>query len=71
MSARPLDLEVLRKNRRETVFQASGDPDDLDWLEKRLRAWLESKKWARPFWSQFELVAREHGHWTELARVRT
>jgi hypothetical protein len=65
-----LDLEVLRKRRREDTFQARGDPADLAWLEKRLRAWLESRKWSKAFWPEFELVAREAGKWTQLAKVR-
>jgi len=70
MPERPLDLEVLRRNRREDTFQARGDPEDLDWLEKRLKGWLESRKWSKAFWSEFELVARESGKWTQLAKVR-
>jgi hypothetical protein len=70
MDACPLDLQVLRKNRPQATFQAHGDPEDIDWLQKRLRGWLEARKWSRAFWGDFELTARKAGTWTLLAKVR-
>ena len=40
MTARALDLEVLRNGRPLDVFQAHGDPQDIAWLQKRLQGWL-------------------------------
>ena len=65
-----LDLEVLRKHRHEDTFQATGDPGDGAWLQKRLREWLTGHRWAEGRWGEFELVARKAGHWTQLAKVR-
>lgn len=70
MPARTLDLEVLRKNRKWDKFQAAGDPSDAAWLSGRLREWLTGKKWHESRWGEFELVAREHGKWKQLAKVR-
>ena len=64
-----LDLEVLRKNRHEDTFQASGDPDP-GWLRERLQEWLTARKWARSRWGEFELVARPAGKGKQLAKVR-
>jgi hypothetical protein len=65
-----LDLEVLRKNRREDVFQAAGDPGDMAWLERELAKWLTARKWARSRWGEFELIARPAGRGKPVAKVR-
>jgi hypothetical protein len=65
-----LDLEVLCKGRHEATFQASGDPGDADWLQRRLREWLRGHKWQESRWGEFELTAREAGTWTLLGTVR-
>jgi hypothetical protein len=70
MAARPLDLEVLRKNRHEDTIQATGDPADAAWLQGRLREWLTGHKWQPSRWGEFELVARQAGKWKQLAKVR-
>jgi hypothetical protein len=70
MPARPLDLEVLRKNRHEDTFQATGDPGDAAWLEGRLREWLAAHKRPVSRWGEFELVARGAGQWKQIAKVR-
>jgi hypothetical protein len=62
-----LDLEVLRKNRHEDTFQASGDADDARWLELELARWLTAHKWQRSRWGEFELVARPAGRGKQLA----
>lgn len=70
MTARALDLEVLRNNRPQDTFQANGDPEDLAWLQKRLQGWLEARKWDRALWGAFEIVAREAGKSRQLAKVQ-
>ena len=65
-----LDLEVLRKNRHEDTFQATGNPGDADWLRRQLRGWLTGHGWHELRWREFELVAREAGKWPKLAKVR-
>ena len=70
MAVAELDLEVLRRNRREDTFQATGDPDDPAWLRDRLRGWLTGHKWHTSRWDEFELVARPAGRGRQLAKVR-
>lgn len=70
MTARALDLEVLRNGRPLDAFQAHGDPEDIAWLQARLRGWLEARKWDEGLWGGFELVAREAGRPAQLAKVR-
>ena len=70
MAARPLDLEVLRRNRPEDTFQVIGDADDKAWLAGQLRGWLSSQKWDPALWREFELVARPAGEWKQLGKVR-
>lgn len=65
-----LDLEVLRNNRHEDTFQAAGNPGDAAWLRRQLRGWLTGHKWAEGRWGEFEMIAREAGKWTQLAKVR-
>ena len=65
-----LDLEVLRKNRHEDTFQASGNPAEAGWLRERLQEWLTGHKWDRSRWGEFELVARPAGKGKQLAKVR-
>lgn len=69
MPARPLDLEVLRKNRHEDTFQATG-PTDAAWLQLQLREWLTGHKWSPGRWGEFELIARPAGEGKQLAKVR-
>ena len=69
-TALDLDLEVLRRDRPEGTFQATGDPQDAAWLQGQLRDWLRGHKWSPALWSEFELVAREAGTWTKRAKVR-
>jgi hypothetical protein len=70
MTSRPLDLEVLRRDRPQDTFQAHGDPEDLKWLQKRLQGWLEARRWDKSRWGEFEIVAREHGRSKQLSKVR-
>jgi hypothetical protein len=72
VTSRALDLEVLRKDRPCDAgqFQAQGDPEDLQWLQKRLRGWLEARRWDKSRWGEFEIVAREHGRAKVLGKVR-
>jgi hypothetical protein len=70
VSARNLDLEVVRNGRPQDTFQSLGDPEDVGWLQKRLRGWLEARKWDRGLWGDFEIVARDAGKSRQLAKVR-
>jgi hypothetical protein len=70
MTARALDLEVLRNSRPQDSFSAHGDPEDIAWLQQRLQGWLNAGKWDRGLWGAFELVAREAGKAAPVARVR-
>lgn len=70
MTARPLQMEVLRNGRPEDTFGAHGDPEDIEWMQKRLQGWLEAKKWDKGLWGAFELVARDQGKPKPLAKVR-
>ena len=70
MTARALDLEVLRNGRPLDVFQAHGDPEDIAWLQKRLQGWLLAGKWDRALWGAFEVVAREAGRNRPVAKAR-
>jgi hypothetical protein len=70
MTARALDLEVLRNGRPQDTFQANGDPEDPVWLQARLRGWLEARKWDRGLWGAFEIVAREAGKSRQLAKAQ-
>jgi hypothetical protein len=66
----PLDLEILRKGRRETVLHADADPDDLSGLRDHLCGWLAGHGWDKGRWGEFELVGRLSGEGKVLARVR-
>ena len=70
MADRALDLEVLRNGRPLDTFVSFGDPEDPDWLQKRLRGWLEARKYDRGLWGGFEIVAREAGKSRQLAKAR-
>jgi hypothetical protein len=70
MTARALDLEVLRNGRPADTFRAHGDPEDVTWLQGRLTGWLGARKWDRGLWGGFEIVARESGKSRQLAKVR-
>jgi hypothetical protein len=70
MTARALDLEVLRNGRPLDSFQGHGDPEDIAWLQKRLQGWLEAHKWDKALWGQFEIVARDAGKNRQLAKAR-
>jgi hypothetical protein len=72
MAAPPLtlDLEVMRRNRHEDTFQATGNPGNADWLRSQLRGWLTGHRWHEGRWGEFELIARPAGHGKQLAKVR-
>ena len=65
-----LDLEVMRRNRHEDTFQATGNPGDAKWLRDQLRGWLTGHKWHEGRWGEFELIARPAGQDKQLAKVR-
>jgi hypothetical protein len=70
MTARALDLEVLRNGRPMDSFSAHGDPEDIAWLQLRLQGWLGAHKWDKGLWGAFELAAREAGKNPQIAKVR-
>lgn len=70
MTARNLDLEVLRRGRPEDSFQAAGDPEDIAWLQARLKGWLQAGRWDPALWGDFEIWAREAGKSRPIAKVR-
>ncbi len=67
MAARELQLQILRKGRREDVLTVTADPADTEALRRYLTGWLEGHKWAPGLWPQFELTT-----WTgsRLVKVR-
>lgn len=70
MPKRPLDLEILRKNRREAVVQAEADPTNHSVLRDHLKGWLTGNGWDEGRWGEFEMIARPAGEGKILARVR-
>lgn len=70
MTARALDLEVLRNGRPADTFSAHGDPEDIAWLQLRLAGWLEARKYDRGLWGAFELTVRESGKNAQITKVR-
>ena len=70
MPKRPLDLEILRKNRREAVIETEADPTNYSVLRDHLKGWLEGNGWDRGRWGEFELVARYAGEGKVRATVR-
>lgn len=65
-----LDLEILRRQRREDVFRASGNPENAGWLRSQLVDWLDGHKWHTSRWGEFELVARPAGRGGPRTKVR-
>jgi hypothetical protein len=65
-----VELEVLRKGRHVTFFEAAGDPADAGWAQKRLREWLAGNKWHPSRWGEFELLTRDQGRGRPVRRVR-
>jgi hypothetical protein len=70
MPKRPLDLEILRKGRREAVLSVEAEPADARALGDALRGWLAGNGWDEGRWREFELIARPAGEGRALARVR-
>lgn len=68
--AKPLDFRVLRNGVTKDEFQVSADPTDTDALEKRLKSWLEGKRWHPVRWKDFEAEVRARGDSKVLAKVR-
>ena len=67
---RNLDLEVQRNGRREDMFQSAGDPEDLKWLQERLRGWLQANRWHENRWPEFEIITRNRGEGRVITRTR-
>jgi hypothetical protein len=70
MPKRPLDLEILRKNRREAVLETEADPANYSVLEDHLKGWLSGDGWDGGRWGEFEMIVRPAGEGKILARVR-
>ena len=70
MPKRALDLEILRKGRREDVIEAEADPTNFSVLRDHLTGWLEGNGWDEGRWREFELAARHAGEGKVRARVR-
>ncbi len=70
MTERNLDLEVLHHDHRAGKFQAYGDPEDMQWLEGRLRGWLQANRWHENRWHEFEIVSRERDRSRVITRGR-
>lgn len=68
--AKPLDFRVIRKGVKQDEFQVSADPADHEALEKKLKSWLEGKKWHPVRWKEFEAEVRARGEGKVLAKVR-
>lgn len=70
MAPKQLDVEIHRKGRKEDSLSLFADPDDTTALRDFLCGWLESHKWDKGYWGQFELTAFSAGTWKRVAKVR-
>jgi hypothetical protein len=70
MAARPLEVHILRKGRKEDVLDVTADPADTIALRALLKDWLQGHGWAQGHWPDFELVAFDAGTWKRVAKVR-
>jgi hypothetical protein len=55
---RDLELLIYRHSRIDARVKAHGDPEDIRWLEGRLKGWLEGNRRPRQTWAQYEIGAR-------------
>ena len=70
MNPRPLEVQILRKGRKEDVLDVTADPADTIALRALLTDWLRGHGWAEGHWAEFELVAFDAGTWKRVAKVR-
>ena len=70
MTARNLELEILRKGRHASEISAFADPDDTGAMRRYLTDWLEGNGWAAGHWGGFELLVRHAGEYKIRKRIR-
>lgn len=70
MPARPLDVEVRHKGRREERFSVSADPANPAELQGILRQWLAGHKWHPAKWDEFDMLVRYAGEGKIRATIR-
>jgi hypothetical protein len=70
MPKQNLDVEVFHHAARVGKFQAFADPEDLQWLEGRLRGWLQARRWNEKRWGEFEIVTKKCGEGRVITRAR-
>jgi hypothetical protein len=72
MAARPLDLEVVRRNRPAEGgrFTVTADIANVPALRAELHGWLSANGWGSGLWSQFEVRVRYAGENKIRATVR-
>lgn len=70
MGAIPLDVTILRKNRREAVLDVTADPGNPLDVREVLVSWLRGNGWDEGRWGEFVAEARAQGTGKVLATVR-
>lgn len=70
MTARNLELEILRRGRHADDIDLHADPDDVGTLKDTLTGWLEGNGWAKGRWGEFELLVRHAGEYKVRRKVR-
>ena len=70
MTARNLELEILRRGRHADDIDLHADPDDVAALKATLTGWLEGNGWAKGRWGEFELLVRFAGEYKVRRKVR-
>jgi hypothetical protein len=71
MTARNLELEILRRGRHADDIDLHADPDDVGTLRETLVGWLEGNGWSTGRWNEFELLVRYAGEYKTRRRIRT
>jgi hypothetical protein len=53
-----VDLQVIANGTQRGSFTATGDPEDIDWLQYQLRSWLRREHYPERRWREFEIRSR-------------
>jgi hypothetical protein len=53
-----VELQVVAGGTQRGRFTATGDPEDIDWLQYQLRNWLRTNHWPERQWRNFEIKSR-------------